>query len=319
MGGCTNAMKKFLLLLMMLVMVCSCACAQEYDPIPWGSMDPAPYLPDPACYLPDNAGYQDESLGIRIETFRMHDTTVMAAYVKITDPSQLRTATAAKYPSKVARYVHIMSEDNNAVMAINGDWFSQHTDGIVIRNGVSMRVRPNKGRDTLIIDANGDFTILHPTSDESWGAFEGEVIHAFCFGPGLVIDGEVLTDVDSIMLSCGKNKKTQRMAIGQTGPLQYLILTCEGPENEGSVGMDILQWAQLCKDMGMENAYNLDGGSSSTLVLNNQKINSLSSNKVRTVGDCIYFASLVPYTPPTPTPVPTEVPTAVPTDVPVQE
>lgn len=162
MGGCTKAMKRFLLLLMMLVMVSSFACAQEYDPIPWGNMDPAPHLPNPECYLLDNAGYQDESLGIRIETFRIHDTTVTAAYVKITDPTQLRTATAGKYPSKVARYVHIMAEDNNAVMAINGDWFSQHTDGIVIRNGVSMRVRPNKGRDTLIIDANGDFPSCTP-------------------------------------------------------------------------------------------------------------------------------------------------------------
>lgn len=299
MGVCIKKMKRFFFLVLMLMLAAGCACAEEYAPIPWGTMDPAPYAPDPAHYLPDNAGYEDGSLSIRIETFRKHDTTVMATYVRISDPSQLRTATAGKFPSKVARYVHIMAEDNNAVLAINGDWFSQHTDGIVVRNGVTLRERPNKGRDTLIIDDKGDFTILHPTSEENWGAFEGNVIHAFCFGPGLVIDGEVLTDTDSIMLNCGKNKRTQRMAIGQLGPLEYLILTCEGPESKpagSNLGMDILQWAQLCKDMGMVNAYNLDGGSSSTLVLNNVKINSLSTNKVRTVGDCIYFATLVPST-----------------------
>lgn len=42
------------------------------------------------------------------------------------------------------------------------------------------------------------------------------------------------------------------------------------------------------------NAYNLDGGSSSTIVLNNKKINALSSGKTRSVSDIIYFGTLQP-------------------------
>lgn len=52
--------------------------------------------------------------------------------------------------------------------------------------------------------------------------------------------------------------------------------------------------AQLCVAYGLDNAYNLDGGSSSTISLNNEKINSPSSHKNRMVGDCIWFATLVP-------------------------
>ena len=37
-------------------------------------------------------------------------------------------------------------------------------------------------------------------------------------------------------------------------------------------------------DLGAINAYNLDGGSSSSLVLNNKKINSLSTGKIRAIG-----------------------------------
>lgn len=51
--------------------------------------------------------------------------------------------------------------------------------------------------------------------------------------------------------------------------------------------------ANLCVQFGLNNAYNLDGGSSSTIALNNQKINSPSSHKNRMVGDCIWFATLV--------------------------
>ena len=51
--------------------------------------------------------------------------------------------------------------------------------------------------------------------------------------------------------------------------------------------------ANLCVKLGLDNAYNLDGGSSSTIALNNQKINSPSSHKNRMVGDCIWFATLV--------------------------
>ena len=52
--------------------------------------------------------------------------------------------------------------------------------------------------------------------------------------------------------------------------------------------------AKLAGAFGLQNAYNLDGGSSCTVVLNNEKINSPSNPKRREVGDCIYFATLIP-------------------------
>ncbi|MGN1019593.1 MAG: phosphodiester glycosidase family protein [Aristaeellaceae bacterium] len=291
-------MKRFLRLLALACVLALLAVpgfASSFEPIPY-AMEPAPYPPHQECYLPDNAGYHDDSLDIRIETFRHLDTTVMAAYVTLTDPSQMRTGSALptaplyKRENTVAK----MSKYYQAVMGINGDYFCYHSDGIVVRNGTVYRMNPNEGRDTLIIDAKGDFTILHPTTREAYDAFEGEVIHAFCFGPGLVIDGVQLTDMDSVLVDNGKFKQTQRMAICQMGPLSYLILACEGPENDNSVGMTLAEWAALCKEMGAVNAYNLDGGSSTTIALNNRKINALSANKERPVGDLIYFCTLVP-------------------------
>lgn len=270
-------------------------------PLPWPTIPwdikVSPNLPDQNCYLPDDAGYHDDSIDVRVETFRRNDTTVMAVYVKLSDVSQFRTELAARYPSKQARLVATMTKRVNAVMGINGDYFVYHDQGIVYRNGKRLRFEPVKGRDTLVVDEQGDLHILPHTTQKVWNDYieaGGTVLHSFCFGPGLVVDGEVLSDLNSVRVDNGKGKDTQRIAIGQIGHLEYLILATEGPENEGSVGFDLLEMAQLCKDMGMENAYNLDGGSSSTVSLNNRKINSLSTGKHREVGDCIWFATLVP-------------------------
>lgn len=290
-------MRRSLLILLTCLICLSGAHARAesaFDPIPWDAQQ-APIAPHAGCFLPEDAGYHDDSLDVRVETMRRDDTTVMLVYVKIVDPSQLRTATAApQYPSKRTAPVTALAKRCQAVLAINGDYFNYHNDGIVVRNKVVRRMKPNAGRDTLIIDEQGDFTILSPTTEEAVEAFEGEIVHAFCFGPGLVIDGQPLTDLDTVRIDNGKGKKTQRMAIGQLDRLSYLIVTTEGPENEGSVGFDLLQMAALCKELGCVNAYNLDGGSSCSVALNYRKINSLSSGKVRSVGDIIYFATLQP-------------------------
>lgn len=289
-------MKRFFLLLLGLLMLAVPARAsrnEAWSPLVW-SFDPAPYAPDPAGYAPDNGGYHDASIDVRIETFQWEQSKIWAVRVNLTDPSQLRTGLAGRYPGKKTQRVGDMATRFNAVLAINGDYFSYHETGIVVRNGKTLRFKPNRSRDTLVIDDKGDFTILSPTTREGFESLDSPVMHAFCFGPGLVIDGQVLEDVNHITLNLGKNKRTQRIALCQMGPLDYLILACEGPENKGSKGLTLLQMAQLCKKMGCRNAYNLDGGSSATIALKGKKINALDSHKNRLVGDCIYFATLIP-------------------------
>lgn len=272
-----------------------CALAETtYEPLPWDSKN-KPNPPIASCYLPNAAGYHDGSIDVKIEESRVWDTNVMIVRVKISDPTQLRTATAGKFPNAGQKEVARMAKENNAVLAINGDYFGYHKKGIVVRNGKRWRMSPTAGRETLIIDTNGDFTILAPTSREAWDAFgEENVVHAFCFGPGIVRGGQPMNqaDIEAMSLSCGKTHFTQRIAIGQEGPLSYIIVYCEGPEQKNSKGLTLLQFSQLCAEVGMIEGYNLDGGSSCTIVLDNKKINAKSGSKKRWVSDCIYFATL---------------------------
>ena len=191
-----------------------------------------------------------------------------------------------------------MSKQNNAVLAIYCDYFIYHSEGIVYRNTHRLRELPREYRDTMIIDTEGGMHIIQGTTHQKWQDYlepGGTVAHTFCFGPGLVIDGVVRDEFDSRMDN-GPKTLAQRMIFGQITPMEFVILCTEGPESQSpkSIGFDLWGAAKLAGALGLQNADNLDGGSSSTVVLNYEKINSPSNTKRREVGDCIYFATLIP-------------------------
>lgn len=313
--------KRIIALLLMLCLMLSAANAEWFDddddsfaipmpemyfePIPW-DLDASPNEPIASCYLPDNAGYHDDSLDIRIETFlrdtpdgngKMRTNRIWVARIEIKDVSQLRTASAnVKRPnSQSDDYVARMAKRASAVLAINGDYFAYHTEGIVWRNGVQIRRdNPTPYHDVLYIDGYGDFHIVKGDHAKNFKGFDGEILHAFCFGPGLVVDGQRISEQElkDLKQNVGKENLTQRIAFCQTGPLQYMVVATEGPEQVGSVGMTLREMADLCVELGAQQAYNLDGGASTSIVLNYEKINA--TNKARKVGDCIWFATLVP-------------------------
>ncbi len=252
----------------------------------------APYAPHAGGYLPNRGGYIDPSLSVRVAYTRAYDTAIQLVWVQVADASQLRAASYKPYPSKATARASAIAKRENAVLAINGDYFVHRKEGYIIRNGQVLRQNYTDLYHTLIIDDQGDFTILPTNAQEAVDAFVGQAVHMMVFGPGLVVDG-VKTEEYPIR-ECTPEKKTQRLAICQMDRLSYLIIATEGPENKGSTGLTMADFAQFCYDMGAMQAFNLDGGSSSTVVLNNEKINSLSTGKVRSIGDILYFVSAVP-------------------------
>ena len=78
------------------------------------------------------------------------------------------------------------------------------------------------------------------------------------------------------------------------GPLSYLIVATDGPDEPNATGLTLAEFAQLMADLHPINAYNMDGGSSSNVVLNYEKINASTKKKFRSLCDILYFASAVP-------------------------
>lgn len=267
-----------------------------------------PYAPHKDAYLPDDAGYVDPSISVRIETMRAYDTTVMLAWIQIAHPSQLRAALYRPYPSTKTALVNQMAKRENAVIAINGDWFTERKEGYIVRNADTYKEKPyyrsgyglnNEVIDVLIIDENADLHVIRSYDQEKIEDFINnsghQIIHSYSFGPALVVDGEISSDADLLKLGfCNPKEPTQRIALCQMEPLSYLIVATEGPENKGSVGLTVPQFAQLCHDLGAKTAYNFDGGSSSCVAFKGKKINSLSTHKNRPVGDILYFVTAMP-------------------------
>jgi exopolysaccharide biosynthesis protein len=290
---------RVLLLLVMLMMLAlvlpssapvSQAFAEEETLAPLPVDNSAGPEPDADNYLADGTGYSDPSLSISIEETRAYDTTILVARITIEDPSQLRTAMAGKFGSTRDIPGAKLAKRYNAVFAVNGDYSSYNNKGYIVRQGTLCRDNPDGETDLLIIDDAGDFHVIQDATDEKIAAFTGTIVNSFSFGPALVIDGEAVDISKNSHIA--SEKPTQRMVVAQTGPLSYLCVATEGPENANSVGLTLEEAAEFMTSLGCETAYNLDGGSSSTMVLNNEKINALSTHKERSIWDILYFATL---------------------------
>ena len=283
-------MKRIIALMCVLLLLPTLATAAE--PLPLGG--PAPYTAVADAFSEDGLSYDDGTLSIRIEQDVAFDTKITYVYVTISDHSQLRTALAAKYPSKQTQTVPLMALRNNAVLAINGDFFSYHSEGVIVRSGELLRNNTSSksyGRDMLIINDKGDFEFIIPVTKENWEAYTGTAREAFSFGPALIIDGVVQEFNYKKKTSCGYPTPAQRLAFCQMDTLSYLIVATEGPEQDKNAGLSIPELTELLVAKGVKHAYNLDGGNSTTILLGGRRINAPESDN-RAVGDIIYFATL---------------------------
>ena len=258
------------------------------------------YAPDPAAYIRNEKGeprgYLDGTISVRVDERTIDGTRVWFAWVQIADASQLRAAFAAPYPSETITPGKKIARRELAVVALNGDYCTGIKDGVgvIFRNGKEFRRVDAERYDQLIIDINGNFHIIQHATAEAFSAYEGAILHSFVFGPGLVIDGEMrdLSDEGSYGYNMTFSKKARRQAFCQMGPLSYLIVTTEGPEQSKDGGFTLFDFAQLIHDTGAVNAYNLDGGSSTWLILDNQQIGA--SRNLRDIADIIYFVTAEP-------------------------
>ena len=246
--------------------------------------------------------YEDPSISVRIEKGRIYDTTYVVAYVKIANATQIRTAMSGRYSDDSKEFGRTLAQRSKAVLAINGDYFIGHNNvGYVARQGKVYRTKcdnleeKSKTRlDVLIIDDQGDLHILPQATNADIAAFEGTIINGFSFGPGLVIDG--VRQGNYVNQNNGSDVKAMRMCIAQTGPLEYLCIASEGPEDPDSVGMDLEQFTDLVASFeGVQNAYNMDGGISSTMSFKQNgkyvRVNSPDNPKSRQLKDILFFAS----------------------------
>ena len=98
-----------------------------------------------------------------------------------------------------------------------------------------------------------------------------DVNHIISGGPYLVKNGEVFVDMTEQKLAAigGRNPRT---AIGYTKDNNLILVTADGREGS-SIGLTLIELANLMKQLGCVNAMNLDGGGSTVMFVNGQVVN----------------------------------------------
>ncbi|HEX4951506.1 MAG TPA: phosphodiester glycosidase family protein [Blastocatellia bacterium] len=111
-------------------------------------------------------------------------------------------------------------------------------------------------------------------------------------GPILLANGAVQTNPDGFNLNSFVNTRHPRTAIGVRRDGTVVMVTVDGRQPKKSVGMTIPELAALMLELGCEDAMNLDGGGSTTMVIRNRIVNSVSdATGERPVGDALLILS----------------------------
>ena len=273
-------------MLLCLFALCFALGAADTAPLP---LDFSPGMMPQESGFEGDARYSDPSITVEVRTGRMFDCDYWVADIRVAHATQLRTAAAHSFKALANEDGPAIAKKANAVLAVNGDFYSHAGSKYVLRQGALIADTLKGRRDILLIDEDGDFHGLHKAAKGSVdGTADGKPLaNALSFGPILVEDGKAIEEFN--VTGIAPDKGRQRVGIAQTGPLHYKVLCCAGPIR-GSKGMTIEQFAALAESEGARIAYNLDGGDSAMLYFHGRKLND-RTNTAREISDIVYFAS----------------------------
>lgn len=227
--------------------------------------------------------YSDPDIYIDITTHRDEaDTTYYyVADIRLKNLRYFKTAFAkGTFGENVSQKTSDQCKNNHGILAISGDNYGAQEAGYVLRNGRTFRStksssnlgsNPRKLAEDLAIYRDGTFEIFDEKTTDLQTIADKGAWQVFSFGPGLVKNGELAvtedSEVDSILKN-GASTKCQRLSVGIIAPLHYCFVVCDGRSTE-STGFSLFDMAKIMKDLHCYQAYNLDGGGSATMYLDN--------------------------------------------------
>ena len=240
-----------------------------------------------------DSSYSDGNISVNLTKKTVNETQVYVADITLSSSDYLKTALAQNsYGTNVTAKTSVTAAENNAILAVNGDYYGANSSGYVIRNGVVYRdsVREDASNGDLAIYKDGSFKIIYEDQVSADQLVQDGVVNLLAFGPSLVENGEISVDTNTeVGQAMSSNPRT---AIGIIDENHYIIVVSDGRTSE-SKGLSLYQMAEVMKSYGVKTAYNLDGGGSSTLYFNGQVINkpTTGGSKIseRAVSDIVYI------------------------------
>ena len=196
--------------------------------------------------------------------------------VAIYDPSKVKIATAQNM-GVTGEMLTSIAKRENAMIGMNASGFIDPNynsngglpHGMVIKDGkiVSNEVKAPVGGGMIGFDKNN--TLILNSRMSAKEAIQNGIRDAIEFGPYLIVNGQA-----SFIRGNGGWGQAPRSAIAQRKDGIVLFLVMDGRDYTGGVlGADMVDMTEILLRYGAYNAANLDGGTSSGLVINNELIN----------------------------------------------
>lgn len=195
-----------------------------------------------------------------------------AHLVAIYDPSKVKLITSKAFNTGMgAEQIYTMCKRLNGKVCINGGMFQDPTgwgsdipQGYLIKDGKIIWSDNNNKAELIGMTYDNKLLLVTATGEE---ALEMGMRDALQFGPFLIVNGEKIQFRDT----AGSYDKAARVAIGQRKDGVILFLVTEGTHMGGPRISEVADTLAL---YGAYNAANLDGGSSTQLVIENKVINN---------------------------------------------
>ena len=190
--------------------------------------------------------------------------------VAIYDPTKVQLISKQVLGTSTGERIITMCERYGGSVCINGGgfldpdgWGSDIPQGYIIKNNEVVWSDSTDQNDIIGITNDNKLMLVHATGEE---AIKMGIRDGLQFGPFLIVNGEVIQFNDA----AGGYNKAARTAIAQRKDGVILFLVTEGVHANGP---KLLSVAEFLKKYGAYNAANLDGGSSSQLVIKGKLIN----------------------------------------------
>ena len=219
--------------------------------------------------------------------------TYYVADVVLGDATDLRSAFAQDaYGENITEKTSDIAADNDALFAINGDYYGFRSTGIVIRNGVVYR--DEGAREGLAFYRDGSVEVYDETTTSAQELVDAGVWNTLSFGPALLDGGEVIDGIDDIEVDTNVGNHSiqgeqPRTAVGVIDENHLVFVVVDGRSAGYSRGVPMTELAEIMQDLGATTAYNLDGGGSSTMYYDGELVNDpLGRGAERGTSDILY-------------------------------
>lgn len=227
--------------------------------------------------------YRSGNVNITISEVQQGSNTYYIADVYVASTGNFRTAFAeGTYGKGFSEETPAIAQRVNAILAVNGDYYGNRDNGVVIRNGTLYR--DSVYGDVCVLYANGEMATYSAEEFDCQAAIEAGAWQAWSFGPALLDENGQAKTFETTDIS-GVNPRT---AIGYYEPGHYCFVVVDGRQAGYSMGMSFRSLSELFEELGCQAAYNLDGGRTSVMSYLGEVVNQPYKDG-RGVSDILYI------------------------------